>query len=52
MSNEETSKFRREAALAFSIAACDKDGMVTDNDIRYAVEQADRLIKKLEEPTK
>ena len=49
MSNEDTSKFRYKAALAFAVASCDHEGIATDNDIRYAVEQADRLIKKLEE---
>jgi hypothetical protein len=40
---------RFDAALAFAVAACDKKGMATEFDIRYAVEQADRLIAKLNE---
>jgi hypothetical protein len=40
---------RFEAALAFAVAGCDSKGMATEFDIRYAVEQADRLIAKLEE---
>ncbi len=51
MSIEERRKFRRDAALAFTIAACDNKGMASDNDIRYAVEQADRLITQLEADT-
>ena len=39
---------RFEAALAFAVAACDDDGMANDSNIRYAVEQADRLFKELE----
>ena len=34
---------RFEAALAFTVAACDRKGMATDHDIRYAVMQADRM---------
>ena len=50
MTNEERSKFRREASLAFTVASCDRKGMATENDIRYAVLQADRLIKHLDKP--
>ena len=39
---------RFEAALAFTVAACDIEGLATDTDVRYAVEQADRLIAELD----
>lgn len=39
---------RFEAALAFTVAACDRKGMATDHDIRYAVLQADRLFVHLD----
>lgn len=51
MTVKETAKFRREAALAFTIAACDGLGMVGTDDIRIAILQTDRLIKALGEPT-
>ena len=41
-------KQRFEAALAFTIAACDSSGMVSDDDIRVAVLQTDRLLTQLE----
>ncbi len=47
MTIDEADKFRREAALAFTIAACDKVGMVSDDDIRIAILQADALTKAL-----
>ena len=48
MTNEERSKFRREAALAFTVAACNSVGMVDADDIRIAILQADQLIEALD----
>ena len=39
---------RFDAALAFTVAACGITGVATDSDISGAVEQADRLLAKLE----
>lgn len=41
---------RFEAALAFTVAACDRDrdGMISDDDITYAIRQADRMIDQMD----
>ncbi len=45
--NYQKKQQRFEEALAFTVAACDKKGMVTDRDVEYAVEQADRFLAEL-----
>lgn len=42
---------RFDAALAFTIVCCDKDGLVSDLDIIMAIKMADNMIAKLEAPT-